>query len=72
MAHDNSKPMGNQPFTARQTVEQVEEGTELAAKFDADGLIPCITPDAAAGEVLMLGYMNEEALKRTISTGDGD
>ncbi|MGH1353588.1 MAG: hypothetical protein ACRBBS_00710 [Thalassovita sp.] len=32
-------------FQTRQTVEQVEEGTELAPKFDKDGLMPCITAD---------------------------
>jgi len=57
-------------FSARKSVEQVEEGRELAPKFDADGLIPCVTTDAATGDVLMLGYMNAEALKRTIETGE--
>jgi phosphoribosyl-AMP cyclohydrolase len=57
-------------FSTRQSVAQVEEGRELAPKFDADGLIPCITTAAAGGEVLMLGYMNAEALKRTIETGE--
>ena len=42
------------PFAARMSVEQVEEGFALAPRFDADGLIPCITTDANAGEVLML------------------
>ncbi len=36
-------------------------------KFDEKGLIPAIVQDADTGEVLMLGYMNKEALKRTIS-----
>ena len=57
-------------FAARMSVEQVEEGLDLAPRFDADGLIPCITTDASAGEVLMLGYMNGEALQRTIETGE--
>ncbi len=57
-------------FAKRISVEQVEEGNELAPKFDADGLLPCVTTDADSGEVLMLGYMNEEALKRTIETGE--
>lgn len=57
-------------FAKRISVEQVEEGRELAPKFDADGLLPCVTTDADSGEVLMLGYMNEEALKRTIETGE--
>jgi phosphoribosyl-AMP cyclohydrolase len=42
--------------------------TEL--RFDARGLIPAIIQDADTGEVLMLGYMNEESLKKTLSTGE--
>lgn len=57
-------------FSKRVTVEQVEEGNELAPKFDADGLIPCVTTAAGSGEVLMLGYMNAEALQKTIETGE--
>ncbi len=58
------------PFAARTSVEQVEEGLLLAPKFDADGLIPCVATDADTGEVLMLAYMNGEALDRTIATGE--
>ena len=54
----------------RETVEQVEEGHVLAPKFDANGLIPVVTTDFASGELLMHGYMNEEALKLTIQTGE--
>lgn len=57
-------------FGERKTVEQVEEGTELAPKFDADGLIPAVTTDYASGELLMHAYMNAEALKKTIETGE--
>lgn len=57
-------------FSKRVSVEQVEEGNELAPKFDADGLIACVTTSASTGEVLMLGYMNEEALRKTIETGE--
>lgn len=57
-------------FAKRVSIEQVEEGNELAPKFDTDGLIPCITTSADSGEVLMLGYMNEEALLKTIETGE--
>lgn len=57
-------------FHPRRTIEQVEEGTELAPRFDEHGLLPCVTTAAASGEVLMLGYMNAEALKRTIATGE--
>ncbi len=57
-------------FAARQSIEQVEEGADLAPKFDADGLIPVVTSDAGSGEMLMHGYMNGEALRRTIETGE--
>jgi phosphoribosyl-ATP pyrophosphohydrolase/phosphoribosyl-AMP cyclohydrolase len=39
-------------------------------KFDDKGLIPAIIQDARTGEVLMLGYMNKESLKRTLATRD--
>ena len=57
-------------FEKRKSIEQVEESTELAPKFDQDGLIPVVTTDFSSGEVLMQGYMNEEALKKTISLGE--
>jgi phosphoribosyl-AMP cyclohydrolase len=57
-------------FHARRSIDQVEEGTELAPKFDERGLIAAVTTDAASGEVLMQGYMNAEALRLTISTGE--
>ncbi len=50
----------------RQSIEQVEESTDLAPKFNEEGLIPVVTTDFASGEVLMQGYMNEDALKKTI------
>ena len=58
----------SQRFAARTSIEQVEEGKELAPKFDAHGLIPAVTTDAASGELLMVGYMNAEALVKTIQT----
>ncbi len=57
-------------FHSRDTIEQVEEGTDLAPKFGPDGLLPCITTDAQTGEVLMLGWMNANALQLTIETGE--
>ncbi|HEX6957817.1 MAG TPA: phosphoribosyl-AMP cyclohydrolase [Ferrovibrio sp.] len=57
-------------FAKRVSIEQVEEGKELAPKFDAEGLLPCVTTQAQTGEVLMLGYMNAEALRKTIETGE--
>lgn len=60
----------NPLFTTRTSVEQVEEGLLLAPKFDANGLIPVVTTDVNTKEVLMHGYMNEEALVKTIETGE--
>ena len=57
-------------FKKRETIEQVEESTDLAPKFDENGLIPVITTDHSSGEVLMQGYMNEVALKKTIKIGE--
>ena len=54
-------------FKKRKSVEQVEESTDLAPKFDNDGLIPVVTTDFKTGEVLMQGYMNEESFKKTIT-----
>jgi len=68
MTPENDDGRSSPLFKARKSVEQVEESSDLAPKFDTDGLIPCITTDADTGDVLMLGYMNNEALKRTIET----
>ena len=57
-------------FQARTSIEQVEEGHELAPKFDDEGLIPVVTTDFETGELLMHGYMNAEALAKTIETGE--
>lgn len=57
-------------FKKRKTIEQVEESTDLAPKFDDKGLIPVITTDYLSGEVLMQGYMNEEAFKKSIEIGE--
>ncbi len=55
-------------FKKRDSVFEVEEGKFLSPKFDSQGLIPVITTDIKTGEVLMHGYMNSEALKKTIET----
>ena len=62
--------MSDIKFNQRKSIEQVEESTELAPKFDQDGLIPVVTTDYSSGELLMQGFMNEEALKETISLGE--
>ena len=55
-------------FKKRENVAAIEEGKLLSPKFDQDGLIPVITTDYKTGEVLMHGYMNSDALKKTIET----
>lgn len=49
---------------------ELEEGLGFAPRFDAEGLVPVVATSAETGEVLMLAYMNEEALARTIETGE--
>jgi phosphoribosyl-AMP cyclohydrolase len=58
-------------FAPRGDHDAVETGTVLMPRFDRDGLIVAIAVDATTGEVLMVAYMNEEALARTIATGEG-
>ncbi len=48
----------------------IEETTRFAPAFGADGLIPAVATDAADGRLLMLAYMNEAALRKTIETGE--
>ena len=55
-------------FKKRENVAEIEEGNLLSPKFDNDGLIPVITTCAKTKEILMHGYMNVEALKKTIET----
>ena len=67
---NEASPSSAPLFAPRLSIEQVEEGHLLAPKFDEHGLIACITTDASSGEVLMLGYMNHEALEKTVQTGE--
>jgi phosphoribosyl-AMP cyclohydrolase len=55
-------------FKKRDNIKEVEEGKYLEPKFDINGLIPVITSDFKTGDILMHGYMNDEALKKTIET----
>lgn len=43
--------------------------TNIPLKFDEHGLIPAIVQDLDSGQVLMLAYMNEEALQQTLCSG---
>ncbi|VIO65841.1 Phosphoribosyl-AMP cyclohydrolase [Bradyrhizobium ivorense] len=48
-----------------------EEGLAFQPKFDAAGLVTCVATDVATGDVLMVAHMNDEALRKTIATGEG-
>lgn len=48
-----------------------EEGLAFQPKFDAAGLVTCVATDGATGDVLMVAHMNDEALRKTIATGEG-
>ena len=47
-----------------------EEGLAFQPKFDASGLVTCVATDAATGDVLMVAHMNDEALRRTVASGE--
>ena len=50
-------------------INEREEGLTFEPKFDASGLVTCVATDASSGEVLMVAHMNDEALRRTIASG---
>ena len=58
------------PFPTASTTADLERGSVLAPKFDANGLIAAIAVDAHSGEILMLAWMNAEALQLTLDTGE--
>jgi phosphoribosyl-AMP cyclohydrolase len=58
------------PFPLPGSKTELEEGNTLSPRFGADGLVTCITTDAATGEILMVAHMNAEALARTLETGE--
>ena len=51
-------------------INEIEEGLTFRPKFDASGLVTCVATDAATSEVLMVAHMNEEALRKTIASGE--
>jgi phosphoribosyl-AMP cyclohydrolase len=55
-------------FKKRISIFEIEEGNFLSPKFDDKGLIPVVTTDCKSGDILMHGYMNKEAFKKTIET----
>ena len=62
--------MSDTYFSPRGDKAEMEEGPGFSPKFDADGLITVVTTDAETGDILMVAYMNEEALTKTIETGE--
>src|SRR5436190_13722601 len=58
-------------FASRGSAGEIEQGLVFQPKFDADGLIPAIVTDAGSGEVLMLAWMNAEAVALTLETRIG-
>lgn len=56
--------------TPSSELNNVEEGLQLRPKFDASGLVTCVTTDAGTGDVLMVAHMNDEALRKTIESGE--
>jgi phosphoribosyl-AMP cyclohydrolase len=50
--------------------DDLEEGLVLRPRFDASGLITCVTSDAATGDVLMVAHMNADALRKTVESGE--
>ena len=47
-----------------------EEGLAFQPRFDSSGLVTCVATDAATGDVLMVAHMNDEALRKTIASGE--
>lgn len=62
--------MHPQVFPTAADAATLERGAVLAPRFNADGLIAAVATDARSGEVLMLAWMNAEALARTLETGE--
>ena len=58
-------------FAERLSVEFVEEGNILAPKFNKEGILPVVVTETKSGMVLMIGYMNKDALDQTILTKQG-
>jgi phosphoribosyl-AMP cyclohydrolase len=62
--------LSDQFFPSPGSKQDVEEGRTFSPRFDADGLLTCVTTDTQSGEVLMIAHMNAEALHKTIATGE--
>ena len=60
--------MENINFAKRTSIEFVEEGQTLAPKFNEEGILPVVVTESESGAVLMIGFMNKNALEKTIQT----
>jgi phosphoribosyl-AMP cyclohydrolase len=66
----SQSPSHDAKFPPPGAAAELEEGVRLTPKFDASGLVTCVTTDAASGDVLMVAHMNAEALAKTVATGE--
>ncbi len=57
-------------FPTAPSLQALEHGDQLSPRFDAAGLIAAVATDADSGELLMLAWMNAEALSKTLETGE--
>jgi phosphoribosyl-AMP cyclohydrolase len=58
------------PVTTSADIHDLEEGLAFRPRFDASGLVTCVATDTGTGEVLMVAHMNDEALRKTILSGE--
>ena len=52
------------------STRDIEEGLSFLPKFDADGLLTAVVTEAGTGDVLMVAHMNDEAVRKTVETGE--
>jgi phosphoribosyl-AMP cyclohydrolase len=64
------EPLASPAVSQAEAAHDLEEGTAFTPRFDADGLIVCVARAAADHEILMIAYMNAEALRLTLATGE--
>ena len=66
----SQSPSHDATFPPPGAAAELEEGVRLTPKFDVNGLVTCVTTDAASGDVLMVAHMNAEALAKTVATSE--
>jgi phosphoribosyl-AMP cyclohydrolase len=70
MVARSDDPRTSPLFSPRGSEQEIEEGRTFAPKFDAGGLIACVVTDVHTGALLMVAHMNEQALERTVESGE--